>query len=67
MIRRLFDFLVGGVDQIDVLPPELQRRLDRDDDLRATEARLTRELGRSPSATELWAASPPPVEVLGVE
>lgn len=64
-MRRLFDWLVGAADDVPILPPDIQRRVDRDKELRAWLDAFIRSEGRLPSPTELWELSPPPVEVLG--
>lgn len=58
-MRRLFDWLVGAADDVPTLPPDIQRRVDRDKELRAWHDAFVRSEGRDPTATELWTLAPP--------
>ena len=66
MIKFLFDVLLGGTKD-GVIPPEIQRLIDRDTALREAEWAFKLEHRRDPSPRELWAISPPDDRVLGTE
>lgn len=59
LIEILMDTFFPVEEEEEYVPPELQRRIDRDKMLRDVQFTLRHELGREPTPAEIWREAPP--------